>query len=222
MGKSLKGKELLDNIENVAHKAYFGEKDLEDTQEAIDLMWYFWCGPKSPLFGKDKAATFERYFVEEKETHKENKNNYYKFISDEKICDVILENFDSNKEEGHIINGHVPIKAKDGESPIRAGGKLIIIDGGFAKSYQSTTGTAGYTLTYNSNGLVLAVNEPFESKIKAIKEGTDIKSEIILKENVDNRKRVADTDIGQKLKEEIVDLKMLLTAYKEGVLKEKI
>lgn len=222
MGKSLKGKELLDNIENVAHKAYFGEKESEDTKEAIDLMWYFWCGPKSPLFGKDKAATFERYFVEEKEVHKENKNNYYKFINDEKICDLILENFESNKEEGHIINGHVPIKAKDGESPIRAGGKLIIIDGGFAKSYQSTTGTAGYTLTYNSNGLVLAVNEPFESKIKAIREGSDIKSEIILKENVDNRKRVSDTDIGKKIKEEISDLKMLLTAYKEGILKEKI
>ena len=221
LGKSLKGKELLDNIENIAHKAYFGEKD-ESNQEAIDLMWYFWCGPKSPLFGKDKAATFERYFLEEKELHKEHKNPYYKLINDEKVCDKILENFDTSIEDGHIINGHVPVKAKDGENPVKANGKLIVIDGGFAKAYQSTTGIAGYTLTYNSHGLVLAMNEPFESKNKAIEEGLDIKTQTILKENVISRKRVADTDIGVKLKEEIDDLKQLLVAYREGILKEKI
>lgn len=221
LGKALKGKELMEHIENVAHKAYFGENS-EEKQEAIDLMWYFWCGPKSPLFGKDKAATFERYFLDDKQTHKENKNPYYSFINDEKICNKILEEFESNIEEGHIINGHVPVKAKDGESPIKANGKMIVIDGGFAKAYQSTTGIAGYTLTYNSHGLVLAMNEPFESKIKAIEEGLDIKSQTILKENIINRKRVADTDIGKKIKEEIKDLKELLIAYKEGVLKEKI
>jgi fructose-1,6-bisphosphatase-3 len=217
MGKVLKGKELLDHIEKVAHKAYFGKDE-----EAIDLMWYFWCGPKSPLFGKTKAATFERYFLEEKSTHKEEKNPYYKYIHNEEICIKMLENFGVDVEEGHIINGHVPVKAKDGESPIRAGGKLIIIDGGFAKSYQPTTGMAGYTLTYNSNGLVLAANEPFESKCKAINEGLDIKSQTILKENVISRKRVADTDIGKKLQEEIMDLKRLLSVYREGILKEKI
>ena len=179
MGKKLKGKELLDHIENIAHKAYFG-KDKNEKEEALDLMWYFWCGPKSPLFGKTKAATFERYFIEDKKLHKEEKNAYYKYIYEEDVCIKILENFGVNIEEGHIINGHVPVKAKDGESPIRAGGKLIIIDGGFAKSYQSTTGMAGYTLTYNSNGLVLAANEPFESKCKAINEGLDIKSQTIL------------------------------------------
>lgn len=221
LGKALKGKELMEHIENVAHKAYFGENS-EEKQEAIDLMWYFWCGPKSPLFGKDKAATFERYFFDDQQTHKENKNPYYSFINDEKICNKILEEFESNIEEGHIINGHVPVKAKDGESPIKANGKMIVIDGGFAKAYQSTTGIAGYTLTYNSHGLVLAMNEPFESKIKAIEEGLDIKSQTILKENIINRKRVADTDIGKKIKEEIKDLKELLIAYKEGVLKEKI
>lgn len=221
LGKSLKGKELLDNIEKIAHKAYFGVKD-ESNQDAIDLMWYFWCGPKSPLFGKDKAATFERYFLDEKELHKENKNPYYMLIDNEKICDKILENFDTSLEDGHIINGHVPVKAKDGENPVKANGKLIVIDGGFAKSYQSTTGIAGYTLTYNSNGLVLAMNEPFESKNKAIEEGLDIKTQTILKENVISRKRVADTDIGVKLREEIEDLKQLLVAYREGVLKEKI
>lgn len=221
IGKSLKGKELLDHLENVAHKAYFGDKT-EENQEAVDFMWYLWCGPKSPLFGKEKAATFERYFIDDKETHKENKNSYYTLINKEEICNKILENFEQNIEEGHIINGHVPVKAKDGESPVKAGGKLIVIDGGFAKAYQSTTGIAGYTLTYNSHGLVLAMNEPFESKNKAILDGSDIKSQTILKENILTRKRVADTDIGEKLKEEIQDLKQLLVAYREGVLKESV
>lgn len=221
MGKSLKGKELLDHIENIAHKAYFGE-DGKEKQDAIDLMWYFWGGPKSPLFGKDKTATFERYFLEDKQLHKENKNPYYKLIDDEKVCNKILENFGANIEEGHIINGHVPVKVKDGEKPVKANGKMIVIDGGFAKAYQSTTGIAGYTLTYNSHGLVLAMNEPFESKTKAIEDGLDIISQTILKENIAKRKRVADTDIGQKLKEEVEDLKDLLTAYKEGILKERI
>lgn len=221
MGKALKGKELLDHIENVAHKAYFGGNE-EERQEAVDLMWYFWGGPKSPLFGKDKTATFERYFLEDKELHKEHKNPYYTLINDENICNKILENFGANIEEGHIINGHMPVKVKDGEKPVKANGKMIVIDGGFAKAYQSTTGIAGYTLTYNSHGLVLAMNEPFESKAKAIEDGLDIISQTILKENIVNRKRVADTDIGKKLKEEIEDLKQLLISYKEGVLKEKI
>lgn len=222
LGKPLKGKELLDYIETIAHRAYFGEPS-EETENAKDLMWYFWGGPKSPLFGKDKTATFERYFLEEKELHKENKNPYYALINDEKICDKILENFglDTNGDS-HIINGHMPVKAKDGENPVKSNGKLIIIDGGFAKAYQSTTGIAGYTLTYNSHGLVLAMNEPFESKCKAIEEGLDIKTQTILKENIANRKRVADTDIGKKLKEEVEDLKQLLFAYREGELKEKI
>lgn len=222
LGKSLKGKELLDFIETIAHRAYFGEPS-EETENAKDLMWYFWGGPKSPLFGKDKTATFERYFLEEKELHKENKNPYYTLINDEKICDKILENFGLDTDgDSHIINGHMPVKAKDGENPVKANGKLIIIDGGFAKAYQSTTGIAGYTLTYNSHGLVLAMNEPFESKCKAIEEGLDIKTQTILKENILNRKRVADTDIGQKLTEEVEDLKQLLVAYREGELKEKI
>ena len=219
IGKKFKGKELMDNIENIAHKAFFGNK--EENSEAVDLMWYFWCGAKSPLFGKDKAATFERNLLEEKALHKENKNPYYKLIENEEICDKILENFGANIKEGHIINGHMPVKAKDGESPIRANGKYIVIDGGFSKAYQPTTGIAGYTLSYNSNGLVLAVNEPFESKQKAIEEGSDIKSEIILKEHVEKRKRVADTDNGQKLQNEIADLKQLLAAFREGIIKEK-
>lgn len=220
IGKKLRGKELLEYSEKIAHNAYFGDKT-EKFQDAIDFMWYLWCGPKSPLFGKDKAATFERYFLDDKELKKENKNPYYNLINDEKICDKILEEFGEKSEEGHIINGHIPVKAKDGESPIKANGKMIVIDGGFSKAYQPATGIAGYTLTYNSHGLVLAMNEPFESKIKAIEEGLDIKSQTVLKENIINRKRVADTDTGKILNEEIKDLKKLLMAYREGKLKER-
>lgn len=219
-GKACRGKELMEHLENIAHKAFFGNKD--ENQDAVDIMWYLWCGPKSPLFGKDKAATFERYLLEDKALHKENKNPYYKLIETEEFCNELLEHFGADVKEGHIINGHVPVKVKDGETPLRANGKAIVIDGGFSKAYQETTGIAGYTLSYNSNGLVLAVNDPFESKQKAIDEGTDIKTEIILKENVEKRKCVEDTDIGKRLTEEIKDLKRLLTAYREGVIKEKI
>ncbi len=218
MGKEVKGKELMNQMENIANKAFFGDKD-SSNQNEIDFMWYLWCGPNSPLFGKDKVATFERYFIDDKTTHVENKNPYYKYLNDEKICDMIMEDFGIVSKDSHIINGHMPVKAKDGESPIRANGKLIIIDGGFAKSYQKSTGLAGYTLTYNSNGLVLAANEPFESKNKAIREGLDIKSQTILKQSVKYRKRVKDTDIGNTLQSQINDLKLLLNAYIDGDLK---
>ncbi len=221
MGKKVKGKALLDHLENIAYKAFAVKEESEEVEYARDLLWYLWCGPKSPLFGKDKAATFERYFIDDKETHKENNNYYYDYQNDEKVCMKILRDFGVNVEEGHIINGHIPVKAKDGETPVRAGGKLIVIDGGFAKAYQKTTGLAGYTLTYNSHGLVLASNEPFESKNKAITEGKDIISQEILKENVANRKTVRDTDIGDKLQGEIDDLKRLLFAYSNGNLKEE-
>ena len=221
IGKKVKGKALLDHLENIAYKAFAVKEESEEVEYARDLLWYLWCGPKSPLFGKDKAATFERYFIDDKETHKENKNYYYDYQNDEKVCMRILRDFGVNVEEGHIINGHIPVKAKDGETPVRAGGKLIVIDGGFAKAYQKTTGLAGYTLTYNSHGLVLASNEPFESKNKAITEGKDIISQEILKENVANRKTVRDTDIGDKLQGEIDDLKRLLFAYSNGNLKEE-
>ncbi len=218
MGKKVKGKELMDHMENIAYKAFFSDK-LSNNQSEVDFMWYLWCGPKSPLFGKDKVATFERYFIDDKSTHVEIKNPYYSYLDDEKVCDMILSNFGIISKDGHIINGHVPVKAKDGESPIRGNGKLIVIDGGFAKSYQKSTGLAGYTLTYNSNGLVLAANEPFESRNKAILDGLDIKSQTILKQYVKDRRRVRDTDIGKNLQAQINDLKLLLNAYLDGDLK---
>lgn len=216
--QSLKGKDLMEKIEEIMHIAYFGKNN----QKEIDYMWYLWCGPKSPLFGRSKMATFERYFIDDKETHPEGKNPYYVFIDNEKTCNEILENFGVSKEDGHIINGHVPVKVKDGESPVHCNGKMILIDGGFSKAYQSTTGIAGYTLSYNSNGLVLSENEPFTCKEKAVKEGSDIKSQIILKENVKERKTVGDTDIGTRLKEEINDLKKLFDSYISGSIKESL
>jgi len=213
LGKQLKGKPYLDYIEEIVRKSY-----LERDSKYTDLMWFFWCSEKSPFFGKDKAATFERYFIEEKEAHKENKNPYYELINKEEICDKILLEFNIDPSESHIINGHVPVKEKDGESPIRGNGKLLVIDGGFAKSYRKQTGRAGYTLTYNSYGLMLSANEPFDSKMDAIINEKDIKYDIMVKPDVSTRKRVSDTDIGRELKKEIEGLKMLYTAYMDGIL----
>lgn len=174
------------------------------------------------MFGKDKAATFERYFVDEKETHKENKNYYYSLVESPEICDKILKEFGIEDDDSHIINGHMPVKEKKGESPIRADGKLLVIDGGFAKSYRPQTGRAGYALSYNSHGLLLSANEPFDSKDEAIRNEIDTKYDIMVNEKKTERKLVADTDIGKRLKNEIADLKELIKAYKEGIIKEEI
>jgi fructose-1,6-bisphosphatase-3 len=222
LGKTLSGKEYLDFIDKNIRIAYLEKDNIDKNTDINDFMWYLWCGPKSPLFGKEKAATFERYFVEDKETHKEKKNPYFVLNEKEEICINILKEFGLEGKNSHIINGHIPVKEKDGESPIRANGKLLVIDGGFAKSYRSQTGRAGYTLTYNSYGLILAANEPFDSKAEAIREGIDIKYDIMVNEKETERKNVADTDIGKQLQEEIDDLKLLLQAYKEGKIKQQI
>ena len=219
-GKELSGKKYLDCLDKVIRKAYFEREQTYKNKEIIDFMWYLWCGPKSPLFGKDKAATFERYFIIEPETHVEIKNSYYTLVEEEKVCNKILKEFGLSGKNAHIINGHIPVKEKDGESPIRANGKLLVIDGGFAKSYRRQTGRAGYTLTYNSYGLILSANEPFDSRAEAIKQEKDIKYEIMVNAMETERKRVADTDIGRQLQEEIDDLKLLLAAYREGKIKE--
>ena len=219
-GKELSGKKYLDCLDKVIRKAYFEREQTYKNKEIIDFMWYLWCGPKSPLFGKDKAATFERYFITEPETHVEIKNPYYTLVEEEKVCNKILKEFGLGGKNAHIINGHIPVKEKDGESPIRANGKLLVIDGGFAKSYRRQTGRAGYTLTYNSYGLILSANEPFDSKAEAIKQEKDIKYEVMVNAMETERKRVADTDIGRQLQGEIDDLKLLLAAYREGKIKE--
>ena len=222
LGRTLSGKEYLDFIDKTIRKAYLEKNNPDKDKSANDLMWYLWCGPKSPLFGKEKAATFERYFLEDKEVKKERKNPYYTLIENEEVCDKILKEFGIEEKNSHIINGHIPVKEKDGESPIKANGRLLVIDGGFAKSYRGETGRAGYTLTYNSYGLILAANEPFDSKADAIREEIDIKYDIMVNKKEIERKSVADTDIGKEIQDEINDLELLLKAYREGKIKQEI
>lgn len=208
-GKSYAGKALLDKINEMVNKAYFS-KEPEERENACDFLWYLWCGPKSPLFGKDKMATFEGYFLEEPSLKKENYNAYYHLSTSEACCDRIMEAFGVDKEKGHIINGHVPVKIKDGESPMKANGKLFIIDGGISKAYQSTTGIAGYTLIYDSHALRLAEHTPFQPEGKNTPKVQIVKA-------MDRRVNIADTDKGKELTEQIRDLEQLLEAYKRGI-----
>ena len=186
----------------------------------MDYVWYLWCGENSPLFGKKKMATFERYFLDDKETHKEERCPYYKYRDKENICLMILKDFGMDPENSHIINGHVPVKVSKGESPIKADGRLFVIDGGFAKAYQKETGIAGYTLIYNSHGLVLVSHEPFESMEKAISEEKDILSSTVALQYSHERIRIMNTDIGNELRTSINELTELLDAYHKGIIKE--
>ena len=220
-GKKCKGAGLYRLLEEYVRKGFYAEEETE-REKGRDLMWYIWQGQDSPLFGKDKMATFERYFLKEKETHVEKKNPYYRYLEDPQVVTGILKEFGLEGEESHIINGHVPVRLKDGESPVKCGGKVLVIDGGFSKAYQKETGIAGYTLIYNSYGLILAAHEPFESTESAIEKETDIHSDSIVVKKTLQRKKVGDTDIGTELKEQIHDLEELLYAYRSGRLTEKI
>ncbi len=220
-GKSYSGKAYFDRLETLVREGYFHENNPEAKLYGMDITWYLWTGPDSPLFGKDKMTTFERYFMDNKETHKEKKSYYFKLEDSEKMCRIIFEEFGLNPDTSHIINGHVPVKSKNGESPIKANGKLLVIDGGFSKAYQGTTGIAGYTLIYNSYGLLLVSHDPFESTLKAIEEEKDIHSTTMVLEKEVERKRVRDTDNGKELMEQIKDLEMLLDAYRIGLIKEQ-
>ncbi len=217
LGEKLNGKAYLDAVNEAVNKIWINKNNID--KNMIDLMWYLWISPESPFFGKSKMATFESYFVKDKEMSREQKNPYYTLTNKEEICNKILKEFGLNENESHIVNGHVPVKAKEGESPIRGNGKLLVIDGGFAKSYHKKTGNAGYVLTYNSNGLLLSQNKPFESVEDAVKEEKDIISEIVVKKKGIVRKTVNDTDIGSTLKAEIRDLEELLKYYETGELK---
>lgn len=220
LGEKLKGREFLDYAERTARSGYFAKKGSKERENGNDFLWYLSFGPFSPLFGKNKMSTFERYFTNDKELQQEVKNPYYRHIDNEKICIKILLEFGLDPGNSHIINGHVPVKIKKGESPIKANGKLFVIDGGLSKAYQPETGIAGYTLIYNSHGLILASHEPFESRIKAIEEENDIHSTKIVLEKVSERKMVADTDAGEAIKQQIKDLEMLLAAFRKGIVKE--
>lgn len=218
-GKKYTGKALYEQLEMYVRKAYFSTH--ENRREAgRDIMYFIWASPKSPLFGKDKMATFERYFLEEPETHVEHKNPYYHLLDNEEVMNRILTEFGAT-ENGHIINGHVPVLQSSGESPIKCNGKVLIIDGGFSKAYQSKTGIAGYTLIYNSYGMMLAAHKPFTSTEDAIHNETDIHSERTTIYSAPRRLHVGDTDDGMRLKERISELKELLAAYRSGEIIEK-
>ena len=210
-GERYSGKALLDKLGELVNQAYFSSG--EDKEYAGDFMWYLWCGARSPLYGKDKMAFFERGLLEDKSLHTENYNAYYTFSEKAEVCMSLLEHFGLDPEKGHIINGHVPVKIKNGESPIKADGKLFVIDGGISKAYQSTTGIAGYTLIYDSHSLNLAEHKPFV----AGESGNT--PTIRLVEKLDRRANISDTDKGEEILDKINDLRMLLEAYKAGTIK---
>ena len=218
--KVYQGKSLYDALEIYVRKAFFA-LDPEEKKRGEDILWYIWAGPNSPLFGKDKMTTFERYFLTEKETHKEVKNPYYSFLENEEVVDRILEEFGLTGENIHIVNGHVPVHQSEGESPVKCEGKVLVIDGGFCKAYQKETGIAGFTLIYNSYGLLLASHEAFTNAAAAVAHGTDIVSRQVAVERTQRRLLVGDTDTGMALKERIEELKELLCAYRDGIIKEK-
>jgi len=212
-GEELSGKALMDYIAEQIRRGYFLDEDDLDKENARDFLWYLWCGAKSPVFGKEKMCTFENYFVEDKTTHKEKMNPYYKLSQTEEVCIKILEEFGLPAEGSHIINGHVPVKIKDGETPVKGGGKLFVIDGGLSKAYQKRTGIAGYTLIYNSHHLALAEHMPFDP-------GKENTPKVSIVEKMGKRVMVGSTDKGDELKVRISDLQELVAAYRRGDLKE--
>lgn len=220
-GHRFQGRELMNRTEQVIRSAFQYDPELKERSFAVDYFLYLWCGRYSVLFDKSKMATFERYFLKDKETHKEDKGNYFKLRNDEKVCDYILDSFGVSGSNRHIINGHVPVRAGNGENPIKANGKLMVIDGGFSQAYHKETGIAGYTLVYHSRGFQLVQHEPFTSTEDAILRGSDIKSTTQIVEMSAHRMLVADTDIGKELKEQVADLEKLLHAYRHGYIKER-
>lgn len=214
-GKKFSGKPLLDKLDEIVNRAYFSTENTREKEFACDFLWYLWCGPKSPLYGKDKMAFFERYYMEEKEFQRERYNDYYLFSQKASVCEDILRMFGMDEQRGHIINGHVPVKIKNGESPVKADGKLFVIDGGISKAYQKATGIAGYTLIYDSHSLSLAEHKPF------VPGKSNQTPTIQLVEKLESRANISDTDKGVEILEKIDDLRELLKAYKSGEIKEQ-
>lgn len=220
-GHEYAGKQLYDVLEHYARLGYYSI-DPQEKRKGQDILWFIWENKNSPVFGKEKMTTFERYFIEDKKTHVEQKNPYYHLLEKEEIVNEILQEFGLEGEDAHIINGHVPVEALAGESPMKCGGKLLIIDGGFSRAYRSKTGIAGYTLIYDSYGLILAAHEPFESVDSAVVNGTDIHSHNAIVQSVQRRMTVADTDRGVQIKEDIESLEALLRAYRSGLIVENL
>lgn len=221
-GNKKKGKELFDYFGRIARQGYFSKEGTPQKQYGKDILWFLWCGKDSPLCGKKKMATFERLLIEDKSTWVEPKNAYYTFFEDEEIVKSIFAEFGLNDERSHIINGHIPVRSALGEEPIKAGGRVIVIDGGFCKAYQSATGIAGYTLIYNSQGMRISAHEPFLGVSAAISNNADIVSDTVIFEQSSDSIRVRDTDTGSKIADKIEDLIMLLSEYEQGNIKESV
>ena len=219
LGKRYSGRALMHKIGMVVRSAFNTDTPKKRLQFAKDYFWYLWCGKDSPLFDKSKMTTFERYFIADKELHKEEKGHYYLMRDNAKVCDDVLDAFGVDGEHRHIINGHVPVHVSRGENPIKAEGRLMVIDGGFAEAYHTTTGIAGYTLVYHSRGFELIQHEPFKNTKEAIRQGTDIKSSTQIVEMTGQRMMVRDTDTGRHLTEQIKELEELLYAYRHGMIK---
>ena len=219
-GKERSGKRFLDYAEKTARKAYYDKRGSEERQFGMDFLWWLWSGRNSPIFGRDRMTTFERRFIADKDTWTEPKNPYYTYYQDPEVCDRLLKEFGLVGDHCHIINGHVPVKAKKGESPIKGGGKLLVIDGGFSRAYQSTSGIAGYTLIYNSRHYRIVSHQPFAGKWNAVHKNDDIASDSVVFEKLENRMRVSQTDEGSELQTRVDDLLLLLEAYRTGAVTE--
>ena len=219
-GKILSGRAFLDYAEAVARQGYYAKPGSEERQYGMDYLWFLWCGRGSPVFGRDRMTTFERRLIKDESSWAEPKNAYYTFYNDPAVCERLLREFGLEGPHCHIINGHVPVKSRKGESPIKGGGKLIVIDGGFCRAYQPTTGIAGYTLIYNSESMRIVSHEPFEGRENAIRENRDILSSSVVFERMDDKVKIRSTDIGSELQHQVDDLKALLAAYRSGLVKE--
>ena len=219
-GKTLQGRAFLDYAEKTARKAYYDKRGTPERQFGLDFLWWLWAGRDSPIFGRDRMTTFERRFIADKDTWTEPKNAYYTYYQDPAVCEMLLKEFGLEGDHCHIINGHVPVKAKKGESPVKGGGKLIVIDGGFSKAYQPTSGIAGYTLIYNSRHYRIVSHQPFAGKYNAIHNNDDIQNDSVIFEKLETRMRVSQTDEGSELQTRVRDLMMLLQAYRTGAVTE--
>ena len=219
-GQELSGKAFMDYADKTARQAYYTKRGTAEREFGMDFLWWLWAGRNSPIFGRDRMATFERRFVDNEVAQAEPKNPYYTFYHDPDICQMLLKEFGLEGSHSHIINGHVPVKARKGESPIKGGGRLIVIDGGFSKAYQPTSGIAGYTLTFGSRYLRIVAHQPFAGKQRALQSNADIDNESDIFERMENRLKVADTDEGKELQERVDDLRDLLDAYRSGAVTE--
>ena len=218
--KNLGGKEFLDYCDLTARRAYYSKPGSKEREFGMDFLWFLWAGRNSPIFGRDRMTTFERRLIKDEDTWTEPKNAYYHYYNDPAVCDELLRQFGLEGPHCHIINGHVPVKSKKGESPIKGGGKLLVIDGGFCKAYQKTTGIAGYTLIYNSACLRLVSHQPFGGRDNAIRGNQDIASTSVIFERMEHRMKIAETDVGRQLQEQIRDLMDLLAAFRSGAIVE--